>query len=54
MFYPILSVLFIALLVIYLVYLYFVKKDEKLFFSVLYPGIFFVSVWLLIYYFLLM
>lgn len=37
----------------YLAYLFFWKKDPATLKAVLYPGLFFVSIWALLYYFVL-
>lgn len=46
-----LPALFTLLLVTYLAYLYFYKKDSVKFRSVLYPGLFFLAAWALVYFF---
>ncbi len=49
----ILPAILTAVFVGFLVYLFFWKKDRATFKSVLYPGLFFISLWVLLYYFVL-
>ncbi|MCQ4035300.1 hypothetical protein NOV28_05830 [Kaistella montana] len=41
-----------VVLVVYLIYLYFWKKDAATFKAVLYPGLFFVLAWVILYWFI--
>lgn len=43
----------ITLFIAYVLYLLLIKKDRKKLKTVLYPGLFFIAVWGVIYYFLL-
>jgi hypothetical protein len=43
----------IAIYIVYLLYLLLVKKDIKKINSILYPGLFFIAIWVFIYFFLL-
>jgi hypothetical protein len=43
----------IAVFIIYVLYLLLVKKDMKKLKIALYPGLFFITIWAVIYYFLL-
>ncbi|HPF10874.1 MAG TPA: hypothetical protein PLP62_05440 [Flavobacteriaceae bacterium] len=51
--FPLISIGLTAVFVVVLLYLLVIKKDLKTFKSVLYPGLFFIGVWILIYYALL-
>ncbi|WP_187695259.1 hypothetical protein [Chryseobacterium sp.] len=51
--YPLIPIGLIIIFIIYVIYLAFVKKDMQMLRSVLYPGLFFITVWALIYYFML-
>ncbi len=51
MLYPLLPIGLIAVFIVYIAYLLFVKKDIKKFKTVLYPGIFFIALWGIIYYY---
>jgi len=53
MIYPIVPVVLIALFVLYVLYLLVLKKDVKKFKTVLFPGLVFIVIWVVIYYFLL-
>lgn len=46
-------ILLIALFVVYVLYLALSKKDARTIKRVLYPGLFFISVWIVIYFFVL-
>ncbi len=52
--YPFIPIGILALFIIYILYLLIVKKDIKKFKEVLYPGLFFLAIWGIIYYFWLM
>jgi hypothetical protein len=52
--YPLISIGLITLFIAYILYLLLIKKDLKKFKTVLYPGLFFIAIWAIIYYFLLM
>ena len=43
----------IAIFAVYILYLVFIRKDWKKAQTLLYPGIFFIAVWAVIYYFML-
>lgn len=43
----------IAVFIVYVLYLLFFKKDMKRLKTVLYPGLFFIAIWVVIYYFIL-
>lgn len=43
----------IAIFIVYVLYLLLIKKDMKKLKSILYPGLFFIAIWFVIYYFLL-
>ncbi len=43
----------IAVFIVYVLYLLFFKKDMKRLKAVLYPGLFFIAIWVVIYYFIL-
>lgn len=45
----VLPVVLTVLLVLYLAYLYFYRKDLATFKSVLYPGLVFVALWIILY-----
>jgi FtsH-binding integral membrane protein len=51
--YPFISIGLIAVFAVVILYLLIIKKDMKKVKSVLYPGLFFIGIWILIYYFLL-
>jgi hypothetical protein len=51
--YPFISIGLIAIYIVYVLYLLIVKKDIKKINSILYPGLFFVAIWGVIYFFLL-
>lgn len=51
--YPFIPAGLIAVFIIYVLYLLLIKKDTRKFKAVLYPGVFFIAVWGVIYYFLL-
>lgn len=51
--YPFIPIALIALFVVVVLYLLIIKKDMRKFKSVLYPGLFFIGIWIVIYYFLL-
>lgn len=48
--YPFIAVGLTVVFASYLLYLLLIKKDIKTFKAFLYPGLFFIAVWLLIYY----
>lgn len=50
---PFIAIGLIAVFIIYVAYLAFVKKDLQKLKSVLLPGLFFIAMWAMIYYFLL-
>lgn len=43
----------IAIFIVYVLYLLIIKKDMKKVKTTLYPGLFFMGIWAVIYYFLL-
>jgi hypothetical protein len=45
----ILPIFFIALFVVYLLYLLTIKKDTKSFKKVFFPGLFFIGIWAVLY-----
>lgn len=49
----IMPIFFIALFIGYVIYMIFTKKDAKSIKQVVYPGLFFIGVWILIYYLIL-
>lgn len=51
MVYLILPALLTVVYIVYLVYLFFWKRDIMKFRAVLYPGLVFISMWVLLYYF---
>jgi hypothetical protein len=51
--YPFIPIGLIAVLVIYILYLLLIKKDKKKVKTVLYPSLFFIGIWIVIYYFIL-
>ncbi len=51
--YPFIAIGLIFVFIVYVLYLLLIKKDMKKLKAVLYPGLFFVAIWALIYYFLL-
>lgn len=51
--YPFIPIGLIAIIIVYILYLLLIKKDTKKFRSILYPGLFFIAIWAVIYYFLL-
>jgi FtsH-binding integral membrane protein len=51
--YPFIPIGLIAIFIAYVLYLLIVKKDIKKVKSVLYIGLFFIAIWVVIYYFLL-
>lgn len=51
--YAIIPIVLIAVFIVYVLYLFIIKKDIKKLKTVLYPGLFFIAVWAVIYYFLL-
>ena len=51
--YPFIPIGLISIFIIYVLYLLLIKKDKKKLKSILYPGLFFIVIWLVIYYFLL-
>ena len=51
--YPFIPIGLLAVFIIVLVYLMIFKKDMKKFRMVLYPGLFFTAIWVVIYYFML-
>lgn len=50
---PFIAIGLIAVFIIYVVYLAFVKKDLGKLKSAIFPGLFFLAIWAIIYYFLL-
>ncbi len=53
MIYPFIPIGLIAVFAVVILYLLIIKKDMKKVKSVLYPGLFFIGIWIVIYYFLL-
>lgn len=51
--YPFIPIGLIAIYIVYVLYLLLVKKDIKKMKSILHPGLFFVAIWAVIYFFLL-
>jgi FtsH-binding integral membrane protein len=51
--YPFIPIGLIAVFIVYVVYLLLIKKDLKQLRSVIYPGLFFIAIWAVIYYILL-
>jgi FtsH-binding integral membrane protein len=51
--YPFIPIGLIAVFIVYMLYLLVIKKDMKKLKIALYPGLFFIIVWAVIYYFLL-
>ncbi len=51
--YPLIPIGLITIFIVYVLYLLLFKKDLKRFTAVLYPGLFFIAIWTIIYYFLL-
>ncbi len=51
--YPFIPIGLLAVFIIVLVYLLIFKKDMRRFRMVLYPGLFFTAIWVVIYYFML-
>lgn len=51
--YPFIPIGLIAIYIVYVLYLLLVKKDIIKIKSILYPGLFFVAIWAVIYFFLL-
>ena len=51
--YPFIPIGLIAIYIVYVMYLLLVKKDTKKIKSILYPGLFFIAIWGVIYFFLL-
>jgi len=51
--YPFIPIGLIAVFFVYILYLFIVKKDMKKLKTILYPGLFFITIWFVIYYFLL-
>ena len=51
--YPFIPIGLIAVFIVYILYLLFIKKDMKKLKIALYPGLFFIAVWAVVYYFLL-
>ena len=53
MMYPFIPIGLTAVFIVYVLYLLIIKKDIKKLKTVLYPGLFFIAIWAVIYYFLL-
>jgi FtsH-binding integral membrane protein len=51
--YPFIPIGLIAVFAVVILYLLLIKKDMKKVKSVLYPGLFFIGIWIVIYYLLL-
>lgn len=51
--YPFIPIGLITIYIVYVLYLLIFKKDIKKINSILYPGLFFVAIWGVIYFFLL-
>lgn len=51
--YPFIPIGLIVVFIAVVLYLLVIKKDMKKFKNVLYPGVFFIAIWAVIYYFLL-
>jgi hypothetical protein len=49
--YPFIPIGLIALFIAYVLYLLLIKKDRKRLKTVLYPGLSFIAIWVVIYYF---
>lgn len=50
MLYPLIALGFTVLLVFYILYLFLIKKDSQKAKSVLYPGLFFIVIWVVLYF----
>lgn len=50
MLYPLIALGFTILLVFYILYLFLIKKDAQKAKSVLYPGLFFIAIWVVLYF----
>ena len=50
--YPFIPIIFIAVFLVYILYLLIIKKDVKLFKTVFSVGIFFIATWVVLYFFL--
>ncbi len=50
--YPFIPIFLIAIFAAVLVYFSFIKKDLKKIKTILYPGLFFIGIWAVMYYFL--
>jgi hypothetical protein len=51
--YPFIPIGLISMFILVILYLLIIKKDMKQLKNVLYPGLFFIAIWAVIYYFLL-
>ncbi len=51
MLYPLIPIGLIAIFIVYVLFLIFIKKDKKQLKVVLYPGLCFIGVWAVIYFF---
>lgn len=51
--YPFIPIGLIAVFIVHVLYLLLIKKDIKKLKVVVYPGLFFIAIWAVIYYFLL-
>ncbi len=49
MLYPLMALGFTVLFVLYLLYLLLIKKDVQKARSVLFPGLFFIAIWVILY-----
>jgi len=53
MLYPIIPIVLVTLFFFYIFYLLLIKKDIKKLKTIVFPGLFFITIWAVIYYFLL-
>lgn len=51
--YPLIPIGLIAVFIVYMLYLLFFRKDRKKLKDFLTPGLFFIAIWTVIYYFML-
>lgn len=51
--YPFIPIGLIAIFIVYVLYLLLIERDTKKLKSILYPGLFFIAIWVVIYYSLL-
>lgn len=50
MVYPLIAIGLSVVLIVYLLYLLLIRKDGKAFRATLYPSLFFVAIWLVLYF----